>query len=75
MRLTVKVTPGAKHERVTRIDASQLRIAVTEPAREGRANAAVVRAVARFLDVPPSAVRVIHGMTRRTKVIDIGESR
>ncbi len=73
MRLTVKVTPGAKHERVERIDTSQLRVAVTEPPQEGRANAAVVRAVARFFDVPASAVRIVHGATSRSKVIEVKE--
>jgi uncharacterized protein (TIGR00251 family) len=73
MRLTVRVTPGAKHELVERIDALQLRVVVTEPPREGRANAAVVRVVAQFLDVPPSAVRIIHGLTSRSKVIEIKE--
>ena len=46
MRITVTVIPGARSERIERIDASRLRVAVTAPAREGRANAAVARAVA-----------------------------
>ena len=73
MRITVTVTPGARSERVERVDASRLRVAVTEPPREGRANAAVVRAVARFLGVPTSAVRIVHGATSRSKALEIKE--
>lgn len=73
MRITVTVTPGARSERVERLDASRLRVAVTEPPREGRANAAVVRVVARFLGVPASAVRIAHGVTSRSKVLEIKE--
>ncbi len=73
MRITVTVNPGARSERIERIDASRLRVAVTEPPREGRANAAVVRAVARFFGVPASAVRIVHGATSRSKIIEIKE--
>jgi len=73
VRITVTVTPGARSERVERLDASRLRVAVTEPPREGRANAAVVRVVARFLGVPASAVRIAHGVTSRSKVLEIKE--
>ena len=69
----VTVTPGARSERIERIDASRLRVAVTEPPREGRANAAVVRAVARFFGVRASAVRIVRGMTSRSKIIEITE--
>ncbi len=71
MRLSLIVTPGARTERVDRVDATQLRVAVTEPPREGRANAAVVSAVARFLGVPSSRVRIVRGLASRRKVVEI----
>ena len=71
MRFSLIVTPGARTERVDRVDATQLRVAVTEPPREGRANAAVVSAVARFLGVPSSRVRIVRGLASRRKVVEI----
>jgi len=71
MRLSLIVTPGARTERVDRVDATQLRVAVTEPPREGRANAAVVSAVARFLGVPFSRVRIVRGLASRRKVVEV----
>jgi uncharacterized protein (TIGR00251 family) len=73
VRFSVLVTPGAKKARVERIDDTSLRVAVTAPAREGRANAAVVRAVAEFLNVAPSRVRIVHGLAARYKVLEITE--
>jgi uncharacterized protein (TIGR00251 family) len=75
VRVTVTVNAGSRGERVERIDASRLRVAVSEPAREGRANAAVVKAVARFLGVPPSAVHILHGARSRSKVLEIKGGR
>ncbi len=73
MRLSVVVTPRAARERVERIDATTLRVAVTAPPHEGRANAAVVKAVAAFLDVAPSRVRIIRGEASRRKIIEVTE--
>ncbi len=70
-RLFVVVTPRAKAERVERLDDTQLRVAVTEPPWEGRANTAVVGAVARFLGVPISHVRIVRGLTSRRKVVEV----
>jgi hypothetical protein len=71
MRLSVLVTPGARTEWVERLDATTLRVAVTEPPREGRANTAVVIAIARFLGVPRSRVRIVRGLTSRRKAVEV----
>lgn len=73
MRLFVFVRPGARQTRVERVDAITLRVAVTAPAREGRANAAVVKAVAEYLKVAPSRVRILRGLTSRRKILEIME--
>ena len=73
MRLSVRVTPGASTARVERIDGTTLRVAVTDPAREGRANAAVVKAVAEFLNIAPSRVRIVRGLAGRHKVLEVTE--
>ncbi|MGQ0549485.1 MAG: DUF167 domain-containing protein [Armatimonadota bacterium] len=73
VRFSVVVAPGARRTRVERIDATSLRVSVSAPAREGRANAAVVKAVAEFLHVAPSRVRIIRGAASRRKVLEITE--
>lgn len=48
-----------------------LKIALTTPPVEGRANAAVIEFIAKLLDVPRSSVTIAAGETNRNKVIRI----
>jgi hypothetical protein len=48
-----------------------LHVWVTEPALEGRANRAVLRAVAETLDVAPSSVTLVRGERAREKVFEV----
>lgn len=54
-----------------RAEDGSLRIRVTAPAIEGRANAAVVVLVARWLGVARSRVRVMRGAAGRRKWIEV----
>ena len=69
-RLTVFVHARAGTERL-RWDGSILELWVREPPAEGRANAAVIRAVARWADVAPSQVGIISGAAARHKLVEI----
>ena len=71
----VKVQPRARraglHGRMDSLAGERLRIAVTEAAENGRANDAVRSSLARALDVPPSAVRIVSGQTSREKLLAV----
>lgn len=69
--LTVRVTPGARESAITSWRDGVLRLKVREKAEKGRANDAVVRLLAKALDVPPSAVTLKRGATSREKQFDI----
>ena len=75
MHVVIRVTPNAKRTHVGgrygEGDPPVLRVRVAAPAVEGKANAAVIAAVAKAFAVPPSAVRIIAGDTSRTKTIDV----
>jgi uncharacterized protein len=68
--LTVRVRPRARTERLE-WDGSMLQLWVREPPADGRANAAVIRAVARWADVAPSQVRIVSGAAARNKLVEI----
>lgn len=70
--LAVKVTPRARHAGVLgRVADGTLRLSVTEPAEDGRANAAVLRLLAELLDVPTSACTLLRGAAARTKHVHV----
>ena len=71
MRITVQAKPGAREERVEKADDTHYAVSVKEPPVEGRANAAIVRALAEHFKVAPSRVRIISGYTSRQKAIEI----
>ncbi len=71
MRLTVRVTPRAKAPRVDAAPDGHLVVRVTEPAQDGRANTALVALLAAHLGVPKRSVKILHGRTSRTKLIEI----
>jgi uncharacterized protein YggU (UPF0235/DUF167 family) len=75
MRVTVRVRPGASRTHVGgRYGSGEppvLVVSVTAPAVDGRANTAVLVAVADALGVRRGAVRLVRGDRARTKVLDI----
>jgi uncharacterized protein len=68
-RVFVTVKPRSSKERVERVDASHFIVAVHEPPDEGRANEAVIAALARHLGVPKSRVTIVSGHASRRKVM------
>ncbi len=53
------------------MDDGRLRIAVKEPAKESRANKALIKLLARKLKVAQSDIRIKAGHSSRDKIIEI----
>jgi uncharacterized protein YggU (UPF0235/DUF167 family) len=80
-KLFIEAKPNAKKEKVEKIDSPSLKlrragethfaVAVKEPPVQGRANAAIIRALADFLGIAPSRLRIIAGWTSRRKTIEV----
>ena len=73
MLLTIRVKPKAKQPSVTEDADGGLIVAVREAPEDGKANAAVITALARHFDVPRSSVTIVRGLTGRKKVVRVGE--
>lgn len=70
MRVEVRVKPGSKKPGITE-ENGQLIVRVAEAAREGAANEAVLRLLARHFGVPPSSVELLRGHSSRIKLFEI----
>lgn len=71
MKFFVTVKPGAKREKIERVDSETFIIAVKEPPVQGKANAAVLKALGDYVGIAPSRLRIISGHTGRKKVIEV----
>ena len=69
-KIQAKVTPNAKRPEV-REEGSTFVVKVKEPPQEGKANAAVIKAIAQHLGVPVRAVRIVSGHTGKNKVVEV----
>jgi uncharacterized protein (TIGR00251 family) len=70
--LTVHVTPGAKEERVGPwLDETTVKIRVRAKAEGGKANEAVIKALATICNCAPSHISIVRGATTRMKQIEI----
>jgi uncharacterized protein (TIGR00251 family) len=70
MKIQVKVKPNSRTEDVSQEGASFI-VRVQEPPREGKANQAVIKLLARHFRVPKSQVRILSGFRGRNKVIEV----
>lgn len=67
----VKVHPRAKKNAITGEVGDALKLALTSPPVDGRANEACVAFLAELLNVPRSSVTIAAGQTSRNKLIRI----
>ena len=67
----VKVHPRAKKNAITGKVGDALKVALTAPPIDGRANDACIEFFAKLLKVPRSSVTIASGLTSRNKVIRV----
>ena len=70
-RVTVKVHPRARRTRVAGRIGDAWKLDLAAPPVDGKANEACVRFFADLAGVPQSRVRIVLGLSNRTKVIEI----
>ncbi len=69
--LSVRVHPGARKNGVTGVHAGALKISLTAPPVDGKANEAVIAFLADALHLPRARVALVAGATSRAKMVRI----
>jgi len=69
--LIVRVHPGAKRNAIGGLHAGALKVSITAPAIDGRANDALIAFMAEWLDVPRARISLVSGATNRSKTLRI----
>jgi hypothetical protein len=67
----IKVHPRAKKNAITGELGAALKLSITTPPIEGRANEACIEFFAKLLKVPRSSVTIASGLSSRNKVIRV----
>jgi len=71
VRLAVRVQPRAAADRIQRTPEGAIRVWLTAPPVDNKANAALCMLLANRIGCPKSAVTVIHGDKARDKCVEI----
>ena len=71
MKILVKVKTKAKEERLEEIGENTFVVWVKEPAEKGKANAAVIKTIAKHFRIPQGNARIVSGLSSRQKIIII----
>lgn len=71
MKINVRVIPKAKQNKVV-VEPDRLKVYLTAPPVEGKANQALIEILAEHYGVRRSQVRIISGQKGRDKVVEIG---
>ena len=70
MRITVRVIPRAKKELIKE-ENNLLKVYVTAPPEDGRANRAVIELLSEHFKVKRNCITILSGKKSRTKIIQI----
>jgi len=73
MKVEVKVIPGAQKNYI-KGDGELLRIYLTSPAVDGRANKALIEFLANHFNVRKSQIEIVQGLRSRNKIIRINDN-
>jgi hypothetical protein len=70
VRITLRAKPRAKRSAVLRATGLSADVAIAAPPVDGAANEELVAVLAGVLGLPRSALRLVHGASSKTKVVD-----
>lgn len=74
MHLHIRVQPNSRRPGVEQLPDGTFKVRVSAPAHEGKANKAVIEALARHFRVPKSRIRILHGEATRDKLVEMAEA-
>jgi uncharacterized protein (TIGR00251 family) len=69
--VSVRVHPGARRNAVSGVYDGAVKISLTTPPVDGRANEALIAFVAELLGLPKGRVSLVAGVASRTKVLRV----
>ena len=72
MVIQIIVKPSARKESVEKLTDGSLKVSVVAPPHEGRANEAVIKALASHFKIAKSRITILSGFKGKKKLVEIG---
>lgn len=69
-RINLRVIPRAKQAKIIETD-GVYRVYITAAPVDGAANAAVIKILSEYFDVPKTQIQIVRGQTARDKVVEL----
>lgn len=71
MKISIKVKPGSKTEKIEKRDNHNLILWVKAVAKENKANEAAIELLSQYFDTPKSLITILKGKICKNKVFNI----
>lgn len=71
IRIKVKIAPGSSKNKIIGVYDDSLKITITAPAVEGKANKKCIAYLAKYFDIAKSKIEIISGKNSKNKLIKI----
>ena len=71
VKIVVQVKINAKADEIQSVDGLHYTVRLHAPARQGKANEALIQILSAHLDVPRSRIRIVSGFSSRIKIVEI----
>ena len=69
--IKVKIVPGSSKNKIDGVCNNALKISITAPPVEGKANKKCIAYLAKYFDIAKSKIEIISGQTSKNKLIKI----
>ncbi len=70
MKISIRVKPNSKTEKIEK-SGELLTAYVKEPARENKANLALINLLSEYFKVPKSQISIVSGLKSKQKVVEV----
>lgn len=71
MKISVRVKPNSKEKKIEKVSESSFNLWIKAPAKEGKANVAVIDDLSEYFDIAKSRISIIKGQKNKNKIIEI----
>ncbi len=71
MKINLKVRPNSKQERIEKLSEGEFVLWTRAPAREGKANEAVIKLLSAYFSIPKSRINIVQGAGSKNKVVEV----